>query len=103
MNVNANVTNYYIDVVLPTSIQTYFDANPSAFATYFISANGMSNTIASSATFSANQMYYANEAVRLSANTVRVHMLSQTGNGSGGIIVLHNLNLQLIFSGPATV
>jgi hypothetical protein len=98
----ANMTNYSLDVRLPYSIKSYFDANPTAFATYFISVNGASNSISSTATFNANMMYYANEAVKHSADTVRITMLSGSGNGSGPIANIQNVNLQLIFSGPAS-
>lgn len=99
----AQMTNFYIDARLPDSIKTYFDANPSAFESYLMSVNATANTTESSATVSPNGMYYASEIVKQTTDTVRFRFLSSNGNQVGPIPNLQNCNVQIIFSGPASV
>ena len=99
----AQMTNFYIDARLPDSIKTYFDANPSAFETYLMSVNAMANTVESSATVSPNGMYYASSIVKQTTDTVRFRFLSSNGNQVGPIPNIQNVNVQIIFSGPASV
>jgi len=97
----AQMTNFYIDARLPDSIKTYFDANPTAFTTYQMSINAMSNTIETNTTVVPASMYYASEIVKHTSDTVRFRFLSSNGNQTGPVPNQQNCNVQIIFSGPA--
>ena len=68
-----------------------------------MSVNATANTTESSATVSPNGMYYASEIIKATTDTVRFRFLSSNGNQVGPIPNLQNCNVQIIFSGPASV
>lgn len=97
----ANVNLYDLEITLPTDVVTYFDANPTAFATNFIAINGYSHTSTSSATYNPIDHYYASDVVKQSSTSIKITMRSYSNNATGAVPQSHNLHLSILFSGPA--
>lgn len=101
LTLSQNLTDYYVDARIPDAFKTYFDAHPTAFSQYLISVMGGSNTIEPNPSYVGNQYYYADDLTKQGTDTVRIHLISGSNNGTGYIPNVQKVHLQLIFSGPA--